>query len=151
MKKGLPLLVAFTTLLPHTTFAQGANLQSYLIAILIFINNTLIPFLFALAFLFFIVNIVRYFILGAGKEDSRESARRLALWGIIAFVLMVSIWGIVNLLVRGFGFYGDTQPVCPDFICQTGAPAPSPSAKPPYTPPPEIPTTDPVYLETNPI
>jgi len=106
-------LAAALLSLPAPVFA--ATLQEYMVAILMFINNTLIPSLFALAFLFFIINVVRYFIIGGASDDGRKSAKRLALWGIIAFVLMVSIWGIVNMLVYGFGF-GRTLYVCPDYM-----------------------------------
>lgn len=99
---------------PAIAFAQ-AGVQGLLIAILTFLNSVLIPFIFTLAFLFFLVNAVRYFIIGGGNETERDKARRFALWGILAFVLMVSIWGIANLLTSGFGI-DRTVPVCPDYI-----------------------------------
>src|SRR3989338_10308274 len=80
-----------------------------------FFNSTVVPLLFALAFLFFIINATRYFIIGGDKEAERAKARTFATWGIIAFVLMVSIWGIVNLLVNGFGI-DNSGPICPDFL-----------------------------------
>jgi hypothetical protein len=69
------------------------------------INDILIPILLAIAFLVFIVGIVQYFLL-AGKDnaDGQEKGKSLILWGIIGFVLIVSIWGIVNLLAGGLGF-----------------------------------------------
>lgn len=96
--------------------AAAASVQNYLRGIARFLNNTVVPLFFALAFLFFLVNVVRYFIIGGANEDARKKARLLALWGIIAFVLMVSIWGIVNLLVVDFGIENYSWPVCPDFL-----------------------------------
>lgn len=122
MKK---ILIAFGLILtPCLTLAQQQNgIQSYLIAIMGFINSTLVPFVFALAFLFFLYNVVRYFVIGASDQGARESARSLALWSITAFVLMVTLWGIVNFLVYGLGF-GRTVAPCPDYFpqseCQVG-------------------------------
>jgi len=90
------------------------SLQDFIIAITLFINNILIPFLFGLALLFFIFNAFRYLILGA-NADAQENARKLAMYGIGAFVLLVSIWGIVNLLVSGLGFNNDRY-VVPDYM-----------------------------------
>lgn len=91
------------------------KIQTLIVDTLLFLNKTVVPLLFALAFLFFVVNVVRYFIIGGDQEDARGKAKMLALWGIVAFVVMVSIWGIVNLLTSGFGI-GRSEPVCPDFL-----------------------------------
>lgn len=80
-----------------------------------FINYTLLPFLFALALLFFLVNVVRYFIYGSGEAEGRAQARRLALYGIAAFVILVSIWGIVHIFTSALGIGGD-RAVCPDYF-----------------------------------
>ncbi len=85
------------------------NIQAYLTEILKFLSDIIIPFLIGLAFLAFIWNAYRYFILGGTSEESQEKAKTFALWGIMAFVLIVSIWGIVNLLVEGFGFQNSSQ------------------------------------------
>lgn len=91
------------------------SIQEFLFDIGSFINYTLIPFLFALALFVFIFNAARYFILGAGKEDARAHARTLALYGLAAFVFLVSIWGIVNLLVSSLNI-GDDRSFCPDYM-----------------------------------
>ena len=83
------------------------GLAGYLEAFLGFINDILIPFLFGLALLFFVVNIFRFFVLGSNEQEARENARRLALYGILAFVFLVSIWGIVNMVVAGLGIDDD--------------------------------------------
>ncbi len=90
------------------------NIQTFLGNILIFLNKTLVPFLIGIAFLIFLWNVVRYFIIGGSNEDDQEKARSLATWGIAAFVVMVSFWGIVNLVASGFGLTG--QPLTPDYM-----------------------------------
>src|SRR3990167_588574 len=115
MKK--TLLGIFGIFLVPKIARAGGGLQDFISGFAGFLNSTLVPLLFALAFLFFLINATRYFIIGGDKEDARKKAKSLALWGIIAFVLMVSIWGIVNLLVSGLGIGKNITP-CPDFICR---------------------------------
>lgn len=92
-------------LVPLVAFAQGdfIGLSSLLRNITAFINGTLVPFIFTIAFLVFIWGVVQYFILGSEDDEKRKGAKQLMLWGIIGFVLMVSVWGIVNLLAGGLG------------------------------------------------
>lgn len=90
------------------------DIQTFLKGILTFFNKTVIPFLLAIAFLVFIVNVVRFFIIGGSSEEGQERARSLALWGIAAFVIIVSLWGIVNLFVTGLGL-GNTV-IQPDYF-----------------------------------
>lgn len=95
------------------------SLQEFIIAISVFINNVLIPLLFGIALLFFLYNTFRFFILGASETEAKENAKRLALYGILGFVFLVSIWGIVNLLVSGLGFQND-QALRPDYFPSGG-------------------------------
>ena len=95
------------------------NIQTLLININEFLNTTIVPFLLSVAFLVFIWNVTRYFIIGGSNSDAQEKARSLALWGIIAFVVILSLWGIVNLLVAGFGL-GNRGAVIPDYMEQQG-------------------------------
>lgn len=94
------------------------SLQEFIIGITIFANNIIIPFLFGLALLFFIWNAFRFFILGNKNEPDQENAKKLALYGVAAFVFLVSLWGIVNLLVSGLGFNSSNYPIEPDYIEQ---------------------------------
>ena len=95
------------------------NIQTFLININEFLNTTIVPFLLSVAFLVFIWNVTRYFIIGGSNSDAQEKARSLALWGIIAFVVILSLWGIVNLLVSGFGL-GNRGQVTPDYMESKG-------------------------------
>lgn len=93
------------------------NIQSYIIAISEFLNVVIMPFLIALAGLFFMWNAYRYFILGGSNEESQQKAKILAFWGIGGIVLIISLWGIVNLLVEGLGLGNDeNDTLTPDFI-----------------------------------
>ena len=69
-----------------------------------FINNTLIPLVFALALLIFLWGMFKFFIMGGGDAASREEGQQLMLWAIIGFVVMISVFGIVNMIANGLGF-----------------------------------------------
>jgi hypothetical protein len=91
------------------------NLQTYLWNIIIFLNNVIIPLLLAMAALVFLFNVTRYFIIGGENPDSQEKARSLAVWGILGFVIILSIWGIVTMLTYSLGF-GDDRAITPDYM-----------------------------------
>lgn len=110
-----------TLLLPvhQTAFAQEAStdtpVQEYLVLFLLFINNLLLPLLFSIALLFFLINIARYFIFKGASDSDREKARKYALYGIGAFVILVSLWGVVNMFVYGLDIDSD-EALCPDYL-----------------------------------
>lgn len=107
MHKLLRVLPFVSFLAPVAVFAQSANfsyLNGLASQILAFINNFLVPLVFALAALVFFWGVFQYFILGAGNEEKREIGRSYMLYGIGGFVLMVALWGIVQLVITIFGF-----------------------------------------------
>ena len=103
MKKALILgsLMFFT---PAFAFAQTAglgNIEGTLRNFLDLINNTLLPIVIALALLYFFWGLAK-FILNSGDESAQEQGKNIMLWGIIAFFVMVSVWGIVNFFSDAF-------------------------------------------------
>jgi len=66
------------------------------------INNVFVPVLFAIAFIVFIWGAFNVFILGANNEEVKEKGKNLMLYGLIGFFVMVSVWGLVNILVGTF-------------------------------------------------
>jgi hypothetical protein len=105
MKQMGTFLAAFALLvLPVVTFAQFGEINDFLEDISSFINSTLIPLVFAAALLMFIYGMFKYFIMGGDDDGNRETGRKLMLGSIVAFVAMVSIFGIVNLIAGGLGF-----------------------------------------------
>lgn len=97
--------VASTAFLPVVALAQFGEINSFIGRITTFINNTLIPLVFAIALLVFIWGMFRLFIHKNAEEA--EQGKQLAIYAIVAFVLMVSIWGIVNLIANGLGLSGE--------------------------------------------
>ncbi len=112
MKYVYVILVAST---PLSVLAQEPTLQILGRNLFTFANNTVLPFIVGIAFLFLIINIVRYFIFQGASEDGREQAKTLALYGVFAFVLLIIFWGIVNLLVNTIGL-NETEAPTSDYI-----------------------------------
>lgn len=90
-------------LLPVIAFARFEEIKTFANDIAGFINSTLVPLIFALAFLVFLWGVFKVFILGAADEEKRKEGKNLMLYAMIGFLVMVSIWGIVNLLSKGLG------------------------------------------------
>jgi len=66
------------------------------------ISKSLIPLLIAAAVVCFIWGVLK-FILNADDATKREEGRQFIIWGILGLFIMVSIWGIVNILNATFG------------------------------------------------
>lgn len=117
MKNLFITLLAIAVLAPNAAIAQG--ITPYINETISFFNNIVIPMLFAVAILFFLINATRYFVIGSGNESERAKARMLATYGILAFVFIVAIWGIVGIITTSFGLIpaGGSQPnLCPDYM-----------------------------------
>lgn len=91
------------------------DIQTLIGAFISFLNTSVVPLIFAVAFIVFLWNAFQFFIVKGASDEGREKAKRLMVWGILAFVLMVSIWGIVNMLVTDLGF-GQEGALCPDSV-----------------------------------
>lgn len=83
---------------PFLAFAQVNSLYQAGAIIINLINNVAVPIVFAVAFIVFIFGIFQYFIQGGHDEEKRAAGRSLMLWGLIGFFVMVSVWGLVNIL-----------------------------------------------------
>lgn len=92
------------------------GLCAFASVILNLINNVLVPVIFAIAFLVFIWGAYKYFILGAADGTAQKEGRDLVLWGIIGFVVMISIWGMVNVVARTFNLDGVFAPPLPTSV-----------------------------------
>lgn len=64
--------------------------------------KSIVPLLFAVALVLFIWGVVQ-FIQGADNEEKRKTGRDFMIYGIIALFVMVSVWGLVNVLSNTFG------------------------------------------------
>lgn len=109
MKKAL-LISAGTFALPLLAFAQVNNLGDVGSFIIDTINNIFVPVLFAVAFIVFIWGAFLTFIYGATSEEVSSKGKNLMLWGLIGFFVMVSVWGLVNILTGTIQFGNNAGP-----------------------------------------
>lgn len=114
MKKMLARITATSTLflLPVVALAQFGQIDSFVGNITSFINNVIIPLIFGISLVVFMWGIFQLFI--AKNAEKAEDGKKLAFYAVIGFVLMVSIWGIVNLIAGGLGFSGEQIQNIPD-------------------------------------
>ena len=110
MKKALALVSGmFAALsLPLVSFAAVNNISDVGTFIINTINNVLVPVIFAIAFIVFLWGAFSAFILGHNSEDAKERGKNLMLWGLIGFFVMVSVWGLVNILTGTISFGNNT-------------------------------------------
>lgn len=78
-------------------------LTPYSNGIIALINGVFVPVLYAVAFLVFLYGVFKYFILGADNDTERETGRQFVLWGLIGFVVILSVWGLVAVVSSTFG------------------------------------------------
>ncbi len=96
-------LLTILLLLPTITFAQTGSVQGLISGTIGFINDVLIPFVLGIAFLIFVVNAIRFFVIGGSNDEGKENAKSLALYSIGAFVFILAFWGIINLIANSIG------------------------------------------------
>lgn len=91
---------------------NASYLLGYKNSIVFIINGLVAPVLLAIAFISFLFGVYRYFILGADNDTERATGRQFILWGIIGFVVIFSLWGLVAVVGSTFGLTagGDAPP-----------------------------------------
>lgn len=112
MKKSLLKLGAVA--LAGAPVLVGAQTISGLLGLLATANdliNRLIPFIIALTVLVFLYGIFK-FVISGGDGEARKEAQGYIIWGIVALFVMVSVWGLVNILVRSVNL-DNTAPNAP--------------------------------------
>jgi hypothetical protein len=111
-----PLALVASCTAPLFAFAQGFNttaINSYTIGssgIVGIINGLFVPVLMAVAFIVFLYGIYDHFIKGGANEESHTKGREFMIYGIVGFVIIVSIWGIVNLVSGTLNLGGGNNP-----------------------------------------
>ncbi len=115
----LAIALGFGLFIPAAAFAAFSNilgLESYLYEIL----SALSMLFWVMAIAFFMWGVIK-FIANTDDPAKREEGKKFLVWSVIAFLVLVSIWGIVRfLLVDTIGIMpGSTNVV---FIDKNGVP-----------------------------
>ncbi|MEX0917085.1 MAG: hypothetical protein WDZ90_00970 [Candidatus Paceibacterota bacterium] len=63
--------------------------------------NTATPIVVALALLYFLWGVGKY-VFSAGDGERQKEGQNIMVWGIIALTVMVSVWGLVQVLADTF-------------------------------------------------
>lgn len=94
----------------------ASNICSIASTILYTINFVLVPLLFAIAFIVFLYGVFKKYIWSHGDPNEVAEGHRLILWGVVGFVIMLSLWGLVNIVANTFGLAGASAPTPPSSI-----------------------------------
>lgn len=99
---------------PAAGSINASPITSFSLSLIGILNTVVVPLVFALAFIVFIWGIFHAFILNGASDEKRKEGAKFALWAVIGFVIMISVWGIVNIAKTVLPT-GDN--VRPDFPC----------------------------------
>jgi bacteriorhodopsin len=100
MKKLIALvLVAVPTLVSAQTLETIKNIND-VAAKATNIGNLVVALAISLCVVWIIVSIVRYFI--AGGDDAAKNAKSSIIFGVVGLFIIMSIWGLVNILRNTF-------------------------------------------------
>ena len=91
----------------------GMGIGGFFGTILGIINGILVPLLFAVAFIVFLWGIFQFYIFEGQDVEGQKKGHMLMLWGLIGFVVMFSVWGIINIIVATFGLNSPYHPPFP--------------------------------------
>ncbi|MFA5933930.1 MAG: hypothetical protein WC795_01750 [Candidatus Paceibacterota bacterium] len=69
------------------------------------ILNPLIIFMFVLALLYFLYGVYE-FISNADSDKGRATGKQHIIWGLVGMAIMMSVFGIMNLLINTLGVTG---------------------------------------------
>jgi hypothetical protein len=96
-----------TSVVPTAPGGKGgintSYLQGYANSIQAVINNILVPVLTAVAFIVFLWGAYYYFIQGGHDPEKRKTGRMYIIWALIGFVIIFTVWGLVNVLTTTLG------------------------------------------------
>lgn len=86
--------------------------------------NNVIPILITLAVIYFIWGVIHYAI--ARDESAKTEGRGAMIWGLVALMVIVSVWGLVNFIKNFVGINADDNEIEIPCIESPGVPCPPP-------------------------
>ncbi len=105
----------FTIVLSVIPFVASAQIdtdfiQGYSRSIVDVVNFYLVPVLLALAFLVFIWGVFKNFFWKAESGEAHTEGSKFVAWGIIGFVIILSLWALVNIVQVTLGLTNTERP-----------------------------------------
>jgi len=105
-KKISTLALSITALaIPAITFAQQQNLGTVINTIIKYLNQVLV-LMIGLAVVIFVWYIIQYFI---KPNEDRKNAGMYVMYSLIGFFVILSFWGLVNILQNTFGLKNENN------------------------------------------
>ena len=83
------------------TLAANTKFQDLATYITCILSKSIIPLIFAVATVVFIWGVVQY-VINSDDEGKKEKGRSFMIWGIIGLTVMISVWGLVNVVGNTF-------------------------------------------------
>ena len=100
IKKITLVIIAFS---PALVFAASANFKDFVTNLISIFNDIIVPGIFAVAIFAFILAAFKYTVT-SGDEDRVNEAKKTLTYGVLAIFVMISLWGLVNILTNTFVF-----------------------------------------------
>ncbi len=105
--------IIFLYFFPIFVFAQNSAWLNGFASQTMSLMQMLAQLFLAVALVVFIWGMV-VFILNSGNEQARSEGKQKMIWGIVALFVIVSVWGLVNIIqtltgTGGGGFPGNPQ------------------------------------------
>ena len=93
--------LTFVTLgLPLMAFAKTNTLKDLAVVIVGYFNIAL-ELMMGLAVVMFVWYVIKYFI---QPNDKRKEAGAYVMWALVGFFVILSMWGLVNIVIATFDF-----------------------------------------------
>lgn len=93
----------------YLVLADTPNLGDIFTKIINTIITPLIPLLIGLGLVAFFWGLIKYFT-SIENDEEKKKARSLIIYGVIILFVMVSVWGLVNILKNTFFSEGGLDP-----------------------------------------
>jgi hypothetical protein len=107
MKNKYLIVSAIALLLPSMALATTTTNLNGVISLIASYLNSALALLMGVATIMFVFYVIRYFIQPNVVE--RAEASKYIMWSLIGFFIILSFWGIVNILISTFDF-GQNSP-----------------------------------------
>ena len=95
------MMVVGITLIGVPFIAFAVQNISEVFAIFLGVFDTLVALIVGFSLIVFIWGVAKY-ILNAANPEARSEGRQFMLWGIVALFVVVSVWGLVQVLQETF-------------------------------------------------
>lgn len=98
----IPAVVSAQIYYPSTGPLSTINNANDILRRLASFGDVIIYLLMGLAVLYIVYSSVRYFVMGKEGDEGRREAGMHIFWGLVGLFVIVSLWGLVNILINTF-------------------------------------------------